>query len=59
MEYITNFVKAVHVELANKGGNIGVFEVLRKDFRKLVRGRHDEAVIVVGPRYQVLYTSVF
>ena len=36
-----------------------MFEILCKNLRKLIRGRHDKAVVVVRPRYEVLYASVF
>lgn len=35
-----------------------MLEILGEDFRKVAGGRHDEAVVVIRPGYQVLDTSV-
>jgi hypothetical protein len=58
MENVTDFVEAVHVELTDERGDIRMLEVLRKDFRELVGGRHDKAVIVVRPGDQMLDASI-
>lgn len=49
VEHIAHFVKAIHIQLSNKGGDIGVFEVLRQYLGEIGRWRHDKRFVVVGP----------
>lgn len=54
MEDVAHLVEAVHIELPHKGGDVGMLEVLRQNFGKLIGRGHDEAFVGVAPGNQVL-----
>jgi len=59
MEDVADLVEAVHIQLSDEGGDVGVFEVRGQNLGELGRGRHDEAFVRVGPGDEMLNSLVF
>ncbi|KAH3683148.1 hypothetical protein WICPIJ_005891 [Wickerhamomyces pijperi] len=51
---VANFVEAIHVQLADKRGDVGVLEVLWKSLAKLFAWSNEEGIVVLGPPDQML-----